>query len=425
MTPRADLKGRRILLGVSGSIAAYKACELVRLFIKAGAEVQVVMTPAAERFVSALTFEALTRREVLTQSSESWSSRLNHIDIGKWAEAFLIAPATANTINKLSKGIADNILLQSALAFKGALLVAPAANTQMLHSHYTEGSLKMLKVNDVTVIEPAKKLLACGDEGSGALAEPLEIFYHGARALLNDPFWQDRKVVVTGGGTREAIDAVRFLANRSSGKMADALATALWLRGADVCYLRTLKNEGLPQKIYTIDVESAKEMGEYLIDCIRVAKKGVMSKASINNPNPVGMIQKTPYLFMAAAVSDYCPRFPQEGKLKKEAIGESWSLELIRNPDLLSSLDKSGIITIAFKAETDSQTGKQRAKELLEKKGVDAVCYNHVGETKAFGRDENAVTFITADDEVELHLAPKTELAFSILDQARRLLNDE
>jgi phosphopantothenoylcysteine decarboxylase/phosphopantothenate--cysteine ligase len=425
MTPKVDLQGHRILLGISGSIAAYKACEVARLFIKAGAEVQVVMTPAAERFVSPLTFEALTRRPVLSEATESWSSELNHIDVGKWAEAFIIAPATANTLNKLSKGIADNLLLQSALAYAGPLLVAPAANTQMLRSHYTEGSLKMLKVNDVTVIEPAEKLLACGDEGTGALAEPLEIFYQGVRALLCDPFWQDRKAVVTGGGTREAIDAVRYIGNRSSGKMADALATALWLRGADVCYLRTVVNEGLPQKIYTIDVESAEEMGEYLVDCIRVAKKGVMSKPSMNNPNPVGMIQKTPYLFMAAAVSDYRPRFPQEGKLKKSALGESWTLELVRTPDLLASLDKSGIVSVAFKAETDSEAGKANARELLDEKGVDAVCYNHVGDGKGFGSDENAVTFITPDEEAELHTAPKSELAFSILEEARKLAADE
>ncbi|WP_457603424.1 bifunctional phosphopantothenoylcysteine decarboxylase/phosphopantothenate--cysteine ligase CoaBC [Nitratifractor sp.] len=424
MTPPVDLNGRRILLGITGSIAAYKACEIARLFVKAGAEVRVVMTPAAERFVSPLTFEALTRQPVLTESGESWSDDRNHIDTAKWAEAFVIAPATANTLNKLSKGIADNLLLQTALAYAGPLLVAPAANTQMLRNHYTEGSLKMLKVNDVTVVEPVEKLLACGDEGSGALAEPLEIFYQTARALLIDEFWKDRKAVVTGGGTREAIDAVRFIGNRSSGKMADALATALWLRGADICYLRTVANPGLPAQIYTIEVESAEEMGEYLIDCIRVAKKGVMSRPSMNNPNPVGMIQKTPYLFMAAAVSDYRSRYPQEGKLKKSALGEHWTLELIRNPDLLSSLDKTGIVTVAFKAETDPEKGPQNARQLLDTKGVDAVCYNHVGEGKGFGSEENAVTFITPDREAELATAPKTELAYAILDEAKKLADE-
>jgi len=171
-----NLEEKTILLGVTGSISAYKACDLARLFVKAGASVHIVMTPSAERFVSALTFEALTRNPVLTENSESWSSELNHIEIGKKCDAFIIAPATANTLNKLSKGIADNILSQTALAYAGPMLVAPAANTQMLKNHYTAGSLKMLGVNDYTIIQPQEKLLACGDVGSGALAEPSEIF---------------------------------------------------------------------------------------------------------------------------------------------------------------------------------------------------------------------------------------------------------
>jgi len=173
---QVDLTAKSVLLGVTGSISAYKACDLARLFVKAGAQVHVVMTPSAERFVSALTFEALTRNPVLTEKSESWSSDLNHIELGKKCDAFIIAPASANTLNKLSKGIADNILTQTALAYTGPMLVAPAANTQMLKNHYTVGSLKMLGVNDYTIIEPQEKLLACGDVGSGALAEPSEIF---------------------------------------------------------------------------------------------------------------------------------------------------------------------------------------------------------------------------------------------------------
>ncbi len=424
MIPNIDLSGRRVLIGVSGSISIYKACELVRLFVKAKASVRVVMTPEAKRFISPLTFEALTRQEVLTQESESWSSEYNHIDIAKWAELFIIAPATANTINKLSKGIADNLLLQTALAFSGSLLVAPSANTKMLKNHYTEGSIKMLKVNDVVIVEAVKKVLACGDEGVGALAEPLEIFYHGAKELLKEPFWSDRKVVVTGGGTRERIDDVRFIANRSSGKMADAIATALWLKGADVCYVRTEANKGLPSKIYTIDVQSAKDMQEYLVDCIRVAKKGVMSRPSMNNPNPVGMIQKTPYLFMVSAVSDYRPKFPQDGKLKKDSLGDEWNLTLTKTPDILASIDKSGICSIGFKAESDPIEGKANAKRALESKGVDAICYNDVSAGKGFGSDENAVTFISKDKEVDFETAPKYKIANMILDEAKSLIDE-
>ncbi|HHB93607.1 MAG TPA: bifunctional phosphopantothenoylcysteine decarboxylase/phosphopantothenate--cysteine ligase CoaBC, partial [Campylobacterales bacterium] len=283
---KIDLRGKNILLGVTGSISAYKACEVARLFIKSGASVQVVMTPSAERFVSSLTFEALTRNQVLTENSESWATKLNHIDIGKSADLFVIAPTTANTINKLSKGIADNILLQTALAFNKPLLIAPSANTNMIENHYTVGSLKMLTVNEVTIISPQSKLLACGDEGNGGLAEPLEIFYQTAKQLLISDFWRDRKVVVTGGGTREKIDDVRYLSNFSSGKMANSLATALYLKGADVCLITTANHPNIPNEIYTIDVEDAEEMMEYTIDSIRVAKKGKMSRATMNSSQP-------------------------------------------------------------------------------------------------------------------------------------------
>jgi len=419
-----NLTDKHILLGVTGSISAYKSCDLARAFVKSGAQVHVVMSPSAERFVSALTFEALTRNPVLTEATESWSSTLNHIELGKKCDVFVIAPATANTINKLSKGIADNILLQTALAFKGELIVAPAANTQMLANHYTEGSLKMLKVNDIEVVEPQSKLLACGDEGNGALADPEEIFFHTAKALYKDPFWSDRRVVVTGGGTREKIDEVRYISNYSSGKMAKAIATALYLRGADVCYITTKDTSGLPQSIYTIEVEDAEEMLDYTTDAVRVAKKGVMSKASMNSSDPRMLIQKIPYLFMVAAVADYKPKFPQKGKLKKSMLGDTWALELTQTPDILSSLNKDGIRTVAFKAEMDSAKGLENAKALLTQKEVDAVCYNLLEDAKSFGGDENEITFITDDKTIPLGRADKTTLAQTILDHAKVLADD-
>ncbi|MEA3417996.1 MAG: bifunctional phosphopantothenoylcysteine decarboxylase/phosphopantothenate--cysteine ligase CoaBC [Campylobacterota bacterium] len=416
-----DLTGKRLLLGVTGSISAYKACDLARLFVKAGADVHVVMSPSATRFVSQLTFEALTRNPVLTEVSESWTSELNHIEIGKKCDVFVIAPATANSINKLSKGIADNILLQTALAFSKKILIAPAANTQMLKNHYTVGSLKMLAVNEYTIIEPQEKLLACGDTGSGALAEPEEIFFQTVQALLEDNFWKDRRIVVTGGGTREKIDEVRYLSNFSSGKMARALALALYSRGADVCYITSTGAEGLPADLYVIDVENSKELLNYTQDAIRVAKKGKMSKATMNSSDPVHLIQKEPYLFMAAAVSDYKPKYPQEGKLKKSLLGEEWSLELAQTEDILTALNKEGIQTVAFKAEMDSKKGLANAKELLEKKGADAVCYNLLRDSRSFGTDDNEITFISNEKELPLGRADKLILAFRILDAAQEL----
>ncbi|HHD78454.1 MAG TPA: bifunctional phosphopantothenoylcysteine decarboxylase/phosphopantothenate--cysteine ligase CoaBC, partial [Epsilonproteobacteria bacterium] len=394
-----NLVGKSILLGVTGSISAYKACDLARLFIKAGAEVHVVMTPAAERFVSALTFEALTRHPVLTENSESWSSELNHIDIGKKCDVFVVAPATANTLNKLSKGIADNILTQTALAFKGDMIVAPAANTQMLANHYTAGSLKMLGVNDYIIVNPQEKLLACGDMGNGALAEPNEIFFETAKTLLKEAFWEDRRIVVTGGGTREKIDEVRYISNFSSGNMAKALCLSLYLKGADVCYITTMGNEGLPSGIYTIDAENAEEILDYTRDAVRVSKKGKMSKPSMNASDR-HLIQKEPYLFMVAAVADFTPKFPQEGKLKKSMLGETWNIELRQTTDILSSLDKTDIKTIAFKAEMDTHEGLNNAINLLTQKQVDAVCYNLLQDATSFGGNENEITFITKDTQV-------------------------
>jgi len=292
-----NLKDKNVALGVTGSISVYKACEIARLFIKAGANVHVIMTPSAKKFISPLTFEALTRNPVLCDESESWASSHNHIDTAKKCDILLIAPATANTLNKLSKGISDNILLQVALAFRGTILVAPAANTQMLSNHLTNGSLKMLRVNDVRIIASQNKLLACGDTGDGALAQPLEIFYHGAKALLEEDFWINRKVVVTGGGTREKIDEVRYLSNFSSGKMASSIATALYLRGADVCYITTADVSQLPLEVYTIEIDTAKEMLDYTIDALRVAKKGKMSTTSMNNTEAPYHYEKTLSLY--------------------------------------------------------------------------------------------------------------------------------
>ncbi len=416
-----DLTGKSVLLGITGSISAYKACDLARMLIKAGADVHIVMSPSATRFVSPLTFEALTRHPVLTRESESWATQLNHIELGKECDIFLIAPATANSINKLSKGIADNILLETALAFTKKILVAPAANTQMLANPYTAGSLKMLAVAEYGIISPQEKLLACGDVGNGALANIEEIFSKTARALLEEPFWKDRRVVVTGGGTREKIDEVRYLSNFSSGKMARAIALALYSRGADVCYITTADTQGLPSDIYLIHVESTQEMLEYTQDAIRIAKKGKMSKATFSSSEPIHLIQKEPYLFMVAAVSDYAPKYPQKGKLKKSLLGEEWSLELTKTADIISSLNKEGIITVAFKAEMDSQKGIDNAKEILDTKGVDAVCYNLLQDSHSFGTDEHEVTFITADGALALGKNEKNRLACDIINVSKGL----
>ena len=420
-----DLSNKNILVGVTGSIAIYKACELVRLFVKSGANVRVVMSDSALKFINPLTFEALTRNKVLTSQSEDWSSDLNHIDLPQKSDAFVIAPATANTINKLSKGIADGLVLECALAYDKNLIIAPAANSKMLSNNYTIGSIKMLKVNDVEVVEPQNKLLACGDVGNGALARVEDIYYATVKNILIEDFWKDRRVVVTGGGTIEAIDSVRFIGNHSSGKMANALALALYLKGADVCLITTRDSSSLPKGIYVIEVDSAKSMLEYTIDAIRVAKKGKLSKASMNSNESIHLIQKKPYLFMAAAVADYTPKFPQDGKLKKSLLGESWSLELEQTQDILKAVNKDNLVTIGFKAETNEQEAIENAKKALEEKGLDAICLNILNDENSFGSDKNKIEFITKKDIKTIPLMDKLSVAFKILDYSKELDNGQ
>jgi len=359
--PENLLVGKNVLVGVSGSIAAYKSLELVRLFVKAGANVRVVMSEAAQKFVTPLSFETLSRHKVLTQESESWAEdNFNHISVTQWADLYIIAPCTANTIAKLANAIADNLLTQCALAYSGVKIIAPSANTNMIKNPIIEGSLKMLKVANFEVVTTQIKELACQTTGDGAMAEPIEIFYEGARELLKEEFWMHRRVIVTGGGTIEKIDDVRYISNFSSGKQASALAFALYLRGADVNLIATKFDEPLPNNMHKLEVQSADEMKEYLIDSIRIAKKGVMSKPSLIQDETLHLIQKEPYLFMAAAVADYIPKHPQYGKLKKSMLGKEWSIEMKQNVDILSTINKAGLKVVAFKAEMDAASAVQK-----------------------------------------------------------------
>ena len=419
--PNTLLSNKKIALAVTGSIAAYKAAELCRLFYKAGAEVRVVMTPSSTKFISPLTFEALSGNKVLLDSNEEWSNDHNHIGLATWADVIVIAPATANTIAKLANAIADNILLQTLLAFDGKKVIAPAANTNMISHPITQANFKMLGIADYEFVGTQTKELACRTTGDGAMAEPMEIFYESAKVLLRDEFWADRRVIVTGGGTIEKIDDVRYLSNFSSGKMASALATALYLSGADVNLIATRFEENLPKGMHKIDVESAAEMHEYLRDSIRVAKKGKLSKPTLMREEHIHIIQKKPYLFMAAAVSDYIPANPQTGKLKKELLGEEWQLTLKKNIDILQNIDKEGIVTVGFKAEMDKEKAKENALKMLKEKELDAVCLNILKSSSDFGKESNEVEFIAASKEKLLPNKEKLTLSFEIIQEAKEL----
>ncbi|WP_281950674.1 bifunctional phosphopantothenoylcysteine decarboxylase/phosphopantothenate--cysteine ligase CoaBC [Nitrosophilus kaiyonis] len=415
------LKDKKILLGVTGSISIYKSIELLRLFVKAGAEVKVVMSPTAKKFISPLTFEAAGSKKVLIEENEDWTNKNNHIGVCEDYDIFVIAPATANTINKLSNGIADNLLLQSALAFNKPKILAPAANTNMYKNPFTQASLKLLKLNGYKIIEPVTKELACKTVGEGALANVETIFFATSRELLKDEFWCDRNVIVTGGGTIEKIDDVRYISNFSSGKQAFALATALYLKGANVELITTKETNNLPP-VEIFKVDSASKMKEYLEDRIRVAKKGVLKKPDLlNELNRPELVQKTPYLFMAAAVSDYRPKYPQSGKLKKENLGDEWCLELIKNIDILKSIDKEGIKVIGFKAELDEKEALKNAKKALEEKNLDAICLNIVKGKTGFGSEKNSIVFITKEKIIQSPLKTKLEISFDLTEIAKDL----
>ena len=418
------LKNKKILVGITGSIAIYKALDLIRLYIKAGAKVRVIMTDGAKKFINPITFEAISQNKVLDESSENWdkSQDYNHIDIGKWSDIFVIAPASANTINALANGLGNNLLLQTALAYPRMKLIAPAANTNMLKNPITQASLKMLKLCNYEIISSQTKELVCKDVGDGAMAEPIDIFDATCKELLKDEYWINRKVVLSGGGTIEKIDEVRYLSNFSSGKMASSLAKALYYKGADVCLVSTRGYENLPKDIHIIKVESSDEMYEYLVDSIRVAKKGILTKPTLMDNSTPTLIMKKPFLFMVAAVSDYVPAFPQDGKLKKELIGTSWTLELKQNMDILKSLEKDGIVTIGFKAEMDETTALNSATRMLENKNLDGVCLNILNEENSFGSENNNIELILKDSSFEFK-GTKLDVSLNILEKLQDEFN--
>ncbi|NPA11466.1 MAG: bifunctional phosphopantothenoylcysteine decarboxylase/phosphopantothenate--cysteine ligase CoaBC [Epsilonproteobacteria bacterium] len=379
----------KVLIGVSASIAIYKTCELIRMFIKRGDEVRVVMTPASEKFITPLTFETLTRNKVLTQNTEDWSGELNHIDYAKWADIFIIAPATANTLNKANAGIADNLLLQTYLATTAPTLFAPAANTNMYLHPTTQKA-----INSLNCIEANAGLLACGDEGVGKMAEPIEIFLRALKEVNKDKFWEGKKVVITAGGSIEKIDDVRFISNFSSGKMGEALAKAFYIKGADAVLISS-KEHNLSKEIKQVKVKSAKDYLEAILK---------------ENPD---------YLVMAAAIADYIPQYTK-GKLKKEDIGDEMILKMKKNIDVLESLKDKKFKKIGFKAERDEKNALNSAKNALTKKKLDAICLNLLTKND-FGSDENEIIFITQDSHTTFKQDSKENIAFRIADAIKHI----
>ena len=403
------IENKNILIGVSSSIAIYKTLELIRLFIKAKANVRVIMTPAASKFITPLTFETISQNKVLIENTESWANDNNHIDIGKWSDLFIIAPATANTINKLSNGIADNLLLQTAIAYPRVKLLAPAANTNMIQNPITKKSLETLKECNFKILSTLTKELACKDVGDGAMMEPEQIYHNALRELIKDEYWSNRSVVLNGGGTIEKIDDIRYISNFSSGKMASSLATALYYKGANVSLVHSSTSE-IPNvlAIENISIQSTQEMFELSKEMIEKAK----------------LISKKPYFFGVAAVSDYTPVISQNGKIKKEDMGKNWNLDLKQNIDILNSIDKNGIYTIGFKAEMDKQKAKKNALNMLENKSLDAVCLNILDDKNKFGNNTNKIELLTKNDQIEFEMDDKINISLKLLDQLKKGFNE-
>ncbi len=393
------LKGKEIVLGVTGGIAAYKAVELLRLLTKGGASVHVIMTRSATEFLTPLTFQTLSMNPVHTELFNLISEReIGHIALADRADLFIIAPATANTIGKLANGIADDLLSTTVMATKAPVLIAPAMNVNMYQNPLYKENEARLKNHGYLFVEPARGMLACGWEGEGKLQEPQAIFEAAAAALTPKDLAGER-VLVTAGPTREELDPVRFISNHSSGKMGYAIARAAWCRGAEVTLVTGPTCLDFPFGVETVAVESAEEMRTAVMD--RLAGSSVIIKA--------------------AAVADYRPRRRSDGKIKKS--DQPLTLELVKNPDILGELGKikGERILVGFAAETEALVENARTK--LTEKNLDMVVANDIGQAGAgFDVDTNIAKLVFRDGRVEeLPLMGKGDLADIILDRVAAL----
>ena len=389
------LKNKKILLAVCGSIAFYKAYEILSLLKKQGADVYVALSDGALEFCSVSGFEALSEHKILSSQTQNWQDGVNHIAYSKM-DLVLIAPASVNTINKLTAGICDNVFMQTLIAASHVpLVVAPAANNNMIEHYATQNSLEILKKNGALVVEPVLKTLACGDVGKGGLASP-EVIVEAAIKRLSKPLFAGKKVVITGGATTEKIDDVRAITNFSSGKMARALARAFYYAGAEVKLLASFETSSEP------------------FECLKFSSSGELLELCKSECEGANL------LVMCAAVSDFVPT-KTHGKIKKEDVGESLNLSLKRNVDILQSLKEFRCKKIGFKLEISSENALKSARSMLEKKALDAVCLNILGEKNGFASEQNEVNFITSGGETLLPLASKNEIAGRIVELAANL----
>ena len=397
------LKGKKIVLGITGSIAAYKACLIIRQLVKQGAEVQVVITPAGKEFITPITLSALTSKPVISeffaQRDGTWHS---HVDLGLWADAMLIAPCTASTIGKMAHGIADNMLITTYLSMKAPVFVAPAMDLDMYRHPSTQHNLDVLRSYGNHIIEPGTGFLASGLEGKGRMEEPENIV-----SALSNFFEQPeekpltgRHIVITAGPTYERIDPVRFIGNYSSGKMGFALAEECAARGARVTLVAGPVALKCSDSIERIDVESCQQMYEATTQAFAQADAAIL----------------------CAAVADFKPESTAQSKIKRE--GDDLVLRLKPTHDIAAELGRMkqpGQRIVAFALETDNE--EANAKDKLRRKNADFIVLNSTripGTT--FQSDDNQITIITANDATAYPKKPKREVAADIIDRLSQLL---
>lgn len=387
---------KTVLLCVTGCIAAYKSCEIARALQKAGVRVKVCMTEHATSFVGPTTFRALTREEVAVDLFDNPSDPIHHISLAKEPDVVLVAPATANVVAKVAHGQADDLLTTTVLATDAPVVVAPAMNVGMWQAEATQKNIATLEQRGFDIVRPATGYLACGDTGEGKLADVDDIVARTLVALETSQALAGERVLITAGGTREAIDPVRYIGNRSSGKMGHALARAARAMGAEVALVTASTQLSIPFGVEGVRVESAAQM----LDAVSQR------------------FDACTMLICAAAVADYAPAHPAPHKLSK-ADGELTHIDLVKTADILAEMSrvKGKRVVIGFAAETNDLVRRARAK--LERKGCDAIVANDVSRAEStFGSDTNAVTWVSSQGVEELPCTGKQALAFELLRRA-------
>ncbi|MGE5894445.1 MAG: bifunctional phosphopantothenoylcysteine decarboxylase/phosphopantothenate--cysteine ligase CoaBC [bacterium] len=383
------LKNKKIIVAVTGSVAAYKSIELIREFKRLGAVVRAVLTPDATRFVTPLSLQIASENEAI---HDMFSHPLSHIELPKWGDAMVVAPATANTVSKFFSAAASDMVSACFLAFQGPVVIAPAMNGRMYTDRIFQERLHYLKEKGVREVTPESGSLACGEEGIGRMASLERIIQETAQSLLQQDF-AGKRIVVTAGPTREYLDPVRFLSNRSSGKMGFSIARCSFRRGADVALVAGPTSLGPPAGILTKRVETAVEMRDAVLE--------VVSGADV--------------LIMTAAVADYTPRERSQTKIDKQS---RLVLELSQTPDIIAEVSRlpQRPFIVGFAAETGDN--RARAKEKMVRKGMDMVVFNNVSMSgSGFDSDANQVVLIDAATEEALPLLGKDEVAMLILDR--------